>query len=185
MPHAPFVHLRVRSCYSLLESSVRLKNLLQRCRADLMPAVGIADRANLFDALQTSLYAAKAGVQPLVGCLLPVQSDDPASANGRPPAPALLPVLVQNEAGYRAGSAIHYAEGLRGHLLLIHGSGDDNVHMQGTERLINRLVELHKPFDLMIYPNRTHAISEGPGTSVHVFKRIARHFLENLPAEPR
>ena len=48
----------------------------------------------------------------------------------------------QNEAGYRAGSAIHYAEGLRGHLLLIHGSGDDNVHMQGTERLINRLVEL-------------------------------------------
>ncbi len=91
----------------------------------------------------------------------------------------------QNETGYRAGSAIHYAEGLRGHLLLIHGSGDDNVHMQGTERLINRLVELHKPFDLMIYPNRTHAIAEGPGTSVHVFKRIARHFLEHLPAEPR
>jgi len=85
-----------------------------------------------------------------------------------------------NEAGYRAGSAIHYAEGLRGYLLLIHGSGDDNVHMQGTERLINRLVELGKPFDLMIYPNRTHAISEGPGTSVHVFKRIARHFLEHL-----
>ncbi len=91
----------------------------------------------------------------------------------------------QNEAGYKAGSAIHYAEGLRGHLLLIHGSGDDNVHMQGTERLINRLVELGKPFDLMIYPNRTHAISEGPGTSVHVFKRIARHFLQFLPAEPR
>ncbi|MCE3250898.1 MAG: hypothetical protein K0R41_4723, partial [Geminicoccaceae bacterium] len=41
MPHAPFVHLRVRSCYSLLESTVRLEGLLQRCRADLMPAVGI------------------------------------------------------------------------------------------------------------------------------------------------
>ena len=65
-----------------------------------MPAVGITDRANLFDAVQASQYAAKAGVQPLVGCLLPVRSDDPASANGRPPAPALLPVLVQNEAGY-------------------------------------------------------------------------------------
>ncbi len=101
MPHAPFVHLRVRSCYSLLESTVRLEGLLQRCRADLMPAVGIADRANLFDALPTSLYAAKAGVQPLVGCLLPVQGDDPASGNGRPPAPALLPVLVQSEAGYQ------------------------------------------------------------------------------------
>ena len=101
MPHAPFVHLRVRSCYSLLESTVRLESLLQRCRADLMPAVGIADRANLFDALPTSQYAAKAGVQPLVGCLLPVQGDDPASGNGRPPAPALLPVLVQSEAGYQ------------------------------------------------------------------------------------
>ena len=65
-----------------------------------MPAVGITDRANLFDAVQASQYAAKAGVQPLVGCLLPVRSDDPASANGRPPAPALLPVLVQDEAGY-------------------------------------------------------------------------------------
>jgi DNA polymerase III subunit alpha len=101
MPHAPFVHLRVRSCYSLLESTVRLESLLQRCRADLMPAVGIADRANLFDALPTSQYAAKAGVQPLVGCLLPVRADDPASANGRPPAPAVLPVLVQSEAGYQ------------------------------------------------------------------------------------
>jgi DNA polymerase-3 subunit alpha len=101
MPHAAFVHLRVRSCYSLLESTIRLDSLLQRCREDLMPAVGITDRANLFDALQASQYAAKAGVQPLVGCLLPVESDDPTSANGRPPAPALLPVLVQNAAGYQ------------------------------------------------------------------------------------
>ena len=101
MPHAPFVHLRVRSCYSLLESTVRLEGLLQRCRQDLMPAVGITDRANLFDALQASQYAAKAGVQPLVGCLLPLQSDEPQNANGRPPAPALLPVLVQNETGYQ------------------------------------------------------------------------------------
>ena len=101
MRHAPFVHLRVRSCYSLLESTVRLEELLQRCRADAMPAVGIADRANLFDALTISQEAAKAGVQPLVGCLLPLQSADPASANGRPAPPALLPVLVQNETGYQ------------------------------------------------------------------------------------
>jgi DNA polymerase-3 subunit alpha len=101
MPHAPFVHLRVRSCYSLLESTVRLEGLLQRCRQDLMPAVGITDRASLFDALQASQYAAKAGVQPLVGCLLPLRSDEPQNANGRPPLPALLPVLVQNETGYQ------------------------------------------------------------------------------------
>ncbi len=101
MRHAPFVHLRVRSCYSLLESTVRVAALLQRCRADAMPAVGITDRANLFDALAIGQEAAKAGVQALVGCLLPLPADDPASANGRPAAPAWLPVLVQSQAGYQ------------------------------------------------------------------------------------
>jgi dipeptidyl-peptidase-4 len=86
-----------------------------------------------------------------------------------------------NPEGYRLGSPIHVAEGLRGRLLLIHGSGDDNVHYQGTERLVNRLVELGKPFDMMVYPNRSHAINEGTGTSAHVHGRIARHFVEHLP----
>jgi dipeptidyl-peptidase-4 len=90
-----------------------------------------------------------------------------------------------NAEGYRLGSPITFADGLKGKLLLIHGSGDDNVHYQGTERLVNRLVELGKPFDLMVYPNRSHSISEGTGTSVHVHQRIARHFLENLPPGPR
>jgi dipeptidyl-peptidase-4 len=89
---------------------------------------------------------------------------------------------AHNAEGYRIGSPINFAEGLKGRLLLVHGSGDDNVHYQGTERLINRLVELGKPFDLMVYPNRTHAISEGPGTTPHVHHRIARYFLEHLPA---
>ena len=50
---------------------------------------------------------------------------------------------------------------------------------------MNRLVELGKPFDLMVYPNRSHAISEGPGTSLHVHALIARYFLEHLPPGPR
>ncbi|MGE4067134.1 MAG: DPP IV N-terminal domain-containing protein [Vicinamibacterales bacterium] len=86
-----------------------------------------------------------------------------------------------NAEGYRIGSPINFAEGLAGRLLVVHGSGDDNVHAQGTERLVNRLIELGKPFDAMIYPNRTHAISEGPGTSTDLHKRIARYFLEHLP----
>lgn len=86
-----------------------------------------------------------------------------------------------NEDGYRRGSAINFAEGLKGRLLIIHGSGDDNVHYQGTERLVNRLVALGKPFDLMVYPNRTHSISEGPGTTPHVYQLIARYFVEHLP----
>jgi dipeptidyl-peptidase-4 len=87
-----------------------------------------------------------------------------------------------NAEGYKRGSAIHFAEGLKGRLLVVHGTGDDNVHYQGTERLINRLVEVRKPVDVMVYPNRSHAISEGPGTSVHVYRAIARYFLQHLPA---
>jgi dipeptidyl-peptidase-4 len=89
-----------------------------------------------------------------------------------------------NADGYRRGSPITFAEGLKGRLLLVHGSGDDNVHYQGTEKLVNRLIELDKPFDLMVYPNRTHAIKEGKGTSLHLHKRIARYLLENLPPGP-
>jgi dipeptidyl-peptidase-4 len=85
-----------------------------------------------------------------------------------------------NAEGYRIGSAINFAEGLQGKLLIIHGSGDDNVHYQGTERLVNRLIELGKPFDLMVYPNRTHAISEGKGTTLHIYSLIGRYFREHL-----
>lgn len=91
----------------------------------------------------------------------------------------------ENAEGYRIGSAINFAEGLKGELLVMHGTGDDNVHYQGTERLVDRLVELGKPVDMMVYPNRTHAIREGKGTTAHVYHRIARHFLEHLPPEAR
>ena len=80
-----------------------------------------------------------------------------------------------NDEGYRIGSPIHFAEGLEGRLLLVHGTADDNVHYQGTERLVNRLIELGKPFDMMVYPNRTHAIKEGDGTRFHVYSLIARY----------
>ena len=96
-------------------------------------------------------------------------------------------VPEHNADGYRRGSPITFAEQLKGRLLLVHGSGDDNVHYQGTERLMDRLVELGKPFDLMVYPNRTHSIadSEGPGTTAHVYQMIARYFVTNLPAGAR
>ena len=89
-----------------------------------------------------------------------------------------------NADGYRLGSPINFAEGLKGRLLIVHGSGDDNVHYQGTEKLVNRLIELGKTFDLMVYPNRTHAINEGKGTSLHLHRLIARYLLTNLPPGP-
>ncbi|MEE8586415.1 MAG: prolyl oligopeptidase family serine peptidase, partial [Acidobacteriota bacterium] len=85
-----------------------------------------------------------------------------------------------NEEGYRIGSPIHFAEGLSGRLLIVHGTGDDNVHYQGTERLINRLIELGKRFDLMVYPNRSHSISEGSGTRLHIYTLTARYLVEAL-----
>ncbi|HLY61138.1 MAG TPA: S9 family peptidase [Terriglobia bacterium] len=89
-----------------------------------------------------------------------------------------------NAEGYKSGSAINFAEGLRGKLLIVHGSGDDNVHFQGTELLVNRLIELGKTFDFMVYPDRTHGISEGTGTSLHIRELLARYLEEHLPAGP-
>jgi len=86
-----------------------------------------------------------------------------------------------NDADYVAGSPITYANQLKGDLLIVHGSGDDNVHYQGTERLVNRLVTLDKPFQLMVYPNRTHAISEGAGTSRHLYELLLRFLTTNMP----
>ncbi|MGC9197751.1 MAG: S9 family peptidase [Acidobacteriaceae bacterium] len=87
----------------------------------------------------------------------------------------------QNPKGYHDGSPINFAQGLKGKLLIVHGSGDDNCHFQVTELLVNRLIALQKPFTFMDYPNRTHAISEGPGTSLHLRSLLARYLEEQVP----
>jgi dipeptidyl-peptidase-4 len=92
---------------------------------------------------------------------------------------------TSNADGYHRGSPINFAEGLRGKLLIVHGSGDDNVHFQGFERLTNRLVELGKEFDMMVYPNRSHCICEGEGTTVHLYHLLTRYLTTHLPAGGR
>jgi dipeptidyl-peptidase-4 len=94
-------------------------------------------------------------------------------------------VPEDNKKGYHAGSPINFAAGLQGKLLIVHGTGDDNVHYQGTERLVNRLVELGKPFDMFAYPNRTHSISESRGTTLHVYQLVSRYLLDHMPAAAR
>lgn len=91
----------------------------------------------------------------------------------------------ENKQGYHDGSPINFAQGLTGHLLLIHGSGDDNVHFQGTELLINKLVELNKPFDFMDYPNRTHCLCEGRNTNDHNYSLMARYLEDHVPPGAR
>jgi dipeptidyl-peptidase-4 len=89
-------------------------------------------------------------------------------------------LLEQFEEGYREGSPITFASQLEGKLLLIHGTGDDNVHYQGSERLINELVKHNKPFDLMSYPNRSHSLKEGEGTNLHLHSLMTDYFEEHL-----
>ncbi|MCL7986733.1 S9 family peptidase [Sphingobacterium sp. lm-10] len=83
----------------------------------------------------------------------------------------------ENESDFIRGSAITYAKDVRGNLLLIHGTGDDNVHYQNAEVYINELVKHGIPFQMMSYPNRSHSINEGEGTSDHLSKTFT-NFLK-------
>jgi len=85
-------------------------------------------------------------------------------------------ILEDNEEGYKAGSPITHAKNLQGNLLLVHGTGDDNVHYQGSERLINELVKHNKQFQFMSYPNRSHGLWEGEGTTLHLQNMKTEYF---------
>ncbi|MDR1402563.1 MAG: DPP IV N-terminal domain-containing protein [Tannerellaceae bacterium] len=87
-----------------------------------------------------------------------------------------------NPEGYRKGSPISYVPGLKGNLLLIHGTGDDNVHYQNCELLVNELIKHGKIFSQISYPMRTHGIYEREGTTLHLRKSMAKYWLDYLPA---
>ena len=89
-----------------------------------------------------------------------------------------------NVEGFRQGSPINFANQLKGNLLLIHGTGDDNCHYQGTEALINELIRYNKPFTMMAYPNRSHGIHEGHNTTLHLRELMTRYLQENLRPGP-
>ncbi|MCU1266417.1 MAG: ptpA 11 [Acidobacteria bacterium] len=82
---------------------------------------------------------------------------------------------------WKQSSPITFAAQLKGQLMVVHGTGDDNVHYQGTEELINALVAANKPFSMMAYPNRSHGIFEGPGTTKHLYNLFTRYINEKLP----
>jgi dipeptidyl-peptidase 4 len=73
-----------------------------------------------------------------------------------------------NKEDFVNGSPITHAQNLKGNLLYIHGTGDDNVHYSNAEQLLNELIKHNKQFQFMPYPNRSHSISEGEGTWQHL-----------------
>ncbi|MCE1199612.1 MAG: S9 family peptidase, partial [Marinilabiliales bacterium] len=87
----------------------------------------------------------------------------------------------ESRADFIAGSPYTHASGLRGNLLYIHGTGDDNVHYANAEKLINELIRFNKPFQMMAYPMRSHGIYEGEGTSQHLSTICKKFLLENCP----
>ncbi|KLE35789.1 peptidase S9 [Aurantiacibacter luteus] len=86
-----------------------------------------------------------------------------------------------NAAEYAQGSPITFAGNLEGNLMVIHGTGDDNVHYQGTEQLIDRLIATDRDFSVMVYPNRSHGIYERENTSRHLYRTMTNYLLANLP----
>jgi dipeptidyl-peptidase-4 len=90
-----------------------------------------------------------------------------------------------NEEGFRDGSPITFANQLRGNLLIIHGTGDDNCHYQSCAALINELVKHNKYFSMMAYPNRTHSIKEGEGTRRHLYELMTRYLTDHMPPGPK
>ncbi len=101
MSHADFVHLRVRSAYSLSEGAIKVKDLVKLAAGQRMPAVAVTDTGNLFGALEFSLEATKAGLQPIVGCNLGLRRTLEEHPPGKEPPPDRIVLLVQDEAGYR------------------------------------------------------------------------------------
>ena len=86
---------------------------------------------------------------------------------------------AENPDGYEKGAVLTYADRLEGRLLLVHGTGDDNVHPQNTIQLVGRLEEANKQFDLRLYPNKTHSIS-GPTAQVNVYELLTAYWRERL-----
>ena len=87
----------------------------------------------------------------------------------------------ENKEDFINGSPITYAKNLKGNLLYIHGTGDDNVHFSNAEVLVNELIKYNKQFQYMPYPNRTHGISEGPGTRQHLSTLYSTFLRKNCP----
>jgi dipeptidyl-peptidase 4 len=81
--------------------------------------------------------------------------------------------------GYKDFSAVNSAANLHGKLLLVHGTGDDNVHIENTVQFVQKLIDANIPYDLQIYPRKTHSIS-GPEARTHLYTRILAHFEQYL-----
>ena len=140
-----FVHLRVRSPYSLLEGAIRFPKMIEACQAQGMPAIALTDTNNLYGALEFSEYMSGAGVQPIIGCTLSVRLGMPHPGERASP-DGTIALLVQNEVGYQNLMALSSAAFL---------------DVDGTE-------EPHVPLDLVLQRGEgLIALTGGPDSALN------------------
>ena len=96
-----------------------------------------------------------------------------------------VPVDDASREPFIKGSPVTYAKNLRGHLLYMHGTGDDNVHYRNAELLINELIKYNRQFQLMSYPNRSHGIFEGEGTTLFLRTMFTNYLKQYCPPGAR
>ncbi len=177
MAIADFVHLKVRSAYSLTEGANKVDKVVSLAKEAAMPAVAVTDHGNLFGALEFSQYASGAGIQPIVGCDIAVRREDEGgiSTAGKLPTIDWLTLLVQNEQGYlnlmRLVSRAHldFKVGSLAALPLaeIDGHTDGLLAMTGSAgSALGRLL----------------SAGQGPA-AIHLIERLARLFDKRLYIE--
>jgi dipeptidyl-peptidase-4 len=162
--------------------------LSSRDQSDALKAM--ADRWSYIDTDNVGIWGHSGGGSMTLNMLFRYPEQYHAGISSAPVADQLLYDTIYQERysgllpdyaeGYKQGSPITHAKNLQGQLLLIHGTGDDNVHYQGSERLINELVKHNKQFEFMSYPNRSHSIREGEGTTLHYKNMKTKFFKDNL-----
>jgi len=162
----PFIHLRVRSIYSVGEGAIEIKALPKLCAARGYPAVAVTDANALFGALEFSETAAKAGVQPIIGLSLALAYSPPDRPGERAPAPAEIVLLAQDEAGYlnlmalSSQAYVEAAEGVRAvdpDTLAAHGAGLICL-TGGADGPLGRLAQAGKPEAAAALLDRLEAI---------------------------
>jgi dipeptidyl-peptidase-4 len=94
-----------------------------------------------------------------------------------------LGLPAENADAYRDFSVVNSVAKLKGRLLIAHGTGDDNVHMENTVQFVQKLIEAGTPYDLQIYPRKTHSIT-GPDVRTSLYNRILAQFEMYLKPEP-
>ncbi|MEM9050253.1 MAG: DNA polymerase III subunit alpha [Pseudomonadota bacterium] len=185
MPAPRFIHLRTHTAYSLLEGAIQVNALPGLARAAQMPAVAVTDTNNLFCALEFAEKAAGAGVQPIIGCQLALAYAAPPPG-GRPPEPAPLVLLAQNEAGYRnlmALSSKAYLEadvGTQIDLPTLTGHAAGLICLTGgAEGPLGRLIAAGKPAEAEALAGRLQA-----GFGDRLYIEIQRHGAGNRGRGP-